>query len=143
MIDLMKEVSEDRRRGSSVIREDESGFPDYPDSEDENADKNPGGSGSGSGGYHSDSDSTVMMSGNSPFISKDARYNFLQRSGEFRKRVGVRFPGLGNWQSRISCEKLPALSRVDISRFWLNALCTFWLLVKRKSAGIFLSSRAR
>ena len=32
-------------------------------------------------GYHSDSDSTVMMSGNSPFISKSARYNFLSRSG--------------------------------------------------------------
>ena len=32
-------------------------------------------------GYHSDSDSTVMMSGNSPFISKTARYNFLSRSG--------------------------------------------------------------
>lgn len=31
-------------------------------------------------GYHSDSDSTVMMSGNSPFISKTARYNFLSRS---------------------------------------------------------------
>ena len=29
----------------------------------------------------SDSDSTVMMSGNSPFVSKSARYNFLQRSG--------------------------------------------------------------
>ena len=27
-------------------------------------------------------DSTVMMSGNSPFISKTARYNFLSRSGE-------------------------------------------------------------
>ena len=33
-------------------------------------------------GYHSDSDSTVMMSGNSPFISKSARYNFLSRSGK-------------------------------------------------------------
>ena len=33
-------------------------------------------------GYHSDSDSTVMMSGNSPFVSKTARYNFLTRSGQ-------------------------------------------------------------
>ena len=33
-------------------------------------------------GYHSDTDSTVMMSGNSPFISKTARYNFLSRSGQ-------------------------------------------------------------
>merc|ERR1719320_2422832 len=31
-------------------------------------------------GYHSDSDSTVMMSGNSPFVSKSVRYNFLSRS---------------------------------------------------------------
>jgi len=38
-------------------------------------------SGSDYSGYHSDSDSTVMMSGNSPFISKSARYNFLSRSG--------------------------------------------------------------
>ena len=33
-------------------------------------------------GYHSDSDSTVMASGNSPFVSKSARYNFLTRSGK-------------------------------------------------------------
>lgn len=33
-------------------------------------------------GYHSDSDSAVMASGNSPFVSKSARYNFLTRSGE-------------------------------------------------------------
>ena len=32
-------------------------------------------------GYHSDSDSTVMASGNSPFVPKSARYNFLSRSG--------------------------------------------------------------
>jgi len=41
-----------------------------------------------SNGYHSDEanstecDSTVMVSGNSPFVPKSARYNFLQRSGE-------------------------------------------------------------
>jgi len=33
-------------------------------------------------GYHSDSDSAIMMSGNSPYVSKRARYNFLTRSGE-------------------------------------------------------------
>ena len=33
--------------------------------------------------YHSDSDSTVMMSGNSPFVSKAARYNFLSRSSKY------------------------------------------------------------
>jgi len=32
-------------------------------------------------GYHSDSDSAIMMSGNSPYVSKRARYNFLTRSG--------------------------------------------------------------
>ncbi|PNF28209.1 hypothetical protein B7P43_G07553 [Cryptotermes secundus] len=31
-------------------------------------------------GYHSDSDSAIMMSGNSPYVSKRARYNFLSRS---------------------------------------------------------------
>ena len=53
------------------------------------SDPNPhpdGGNNSDYSGYHSDhSDSTVMMSGNSPFISKSARYNFLQRSGQFRR----------------------------------------------------------
>jgi len=33
-------------------------------------------------GYHSDSDSVIMMAtGNSPFVSKAARANFLTRSG--------------------------------------------------------------
>lgn len=31
-------------------------------------------------GYHSDSDSAIMMSGNSPYVSKRARHNFLMRS---------------------------------------------------------------
>lgn len=34
-----------------------------------------------SGGYHSDSDSAIMTSGNSPFVTPRARYNFLSRSG--------------------------------------------------------------
>ena len=54
VLELMKEVTEE---------------------EDENAS-------SDISGYHSDSDSTVMMSGNSPFVSKTARYNFLSRSGK-------------------------------------------------------------
>ena len=37
--------------------------------------------------YHSDSDSTVMMSGNSPFVSKAARYNFLSRSSKCQWHV--------------------------------------------------------
>jgi hypothetical protein len=39
------------------------------------------GTGSDISGYHSDSESAVMTSGNSPFISKAARYSFLSRSG--------------------------------------------------------------
>ena len=57
----MKEVTEDK---GSVEEED-------------------GGNGSDISGYHSDSESAVMTSGNSPFISKEARYSFLSRSGEW------------------------------------------------------------
>lgn len=39
--------------------------------------------GSDVSGYHSDSDSAIMMSGNSPYVSKHARFNFLTRSGKF------------------------------------------------------------
>ena len=72
VLDLMKEVSEEAvehsstattATGSTTVTSDGGGSSDYS-------------------GYHSDSDSTVMMSGNSPFISKSARYNFLSRSGE-------------------------------------------------------------
>ena len=38
--------------------------------------------GSDISGYHSDSDSAIMTSGNSPYVSKSARYNFLYRSGQ-------------------------------------------------------------
>jgi len=34
-------------------------------------------------GYHSDSDSAIMMSGNSPYVTKRARHNFISRSGKF------------------------------------------------------------
>ena len=38
--------------------------------------------------YYSDTeDSTIMMSGNSPFISKAARCNFLSRSGKTRSSL--------------------------------------------------------
>ena len=37
--------------------------------------------------YHSDSDSTIMMSGNSPFVSKAARYNFLCRSSKLQYKI--------------------------------------------------------
>ena len=45
-------------------------------------DKEDDGEGSDISGYHSDSESAVMTSGNSPFISKEARYSFLSRSGK-------------------------------------------------------------
>jgi hypothetical protein len=61
VLDLMKEVAEEA--SEDLLDGNESGS-DYS-------------------GYHSDSDSTVMMSGNSPFISKSARYNFLSRSGNY------------------------------------------------------------
>ncbi|XP_047468775.1 uncharacterized protein LOC125024996 [Penaeus chinensis] len=46
--------------------------------------------GSDVSGYHSDSDSAIMMSGNSPYVSKHARFNFLTRSVRDRARVGIR-----------------------------------------------------
>ena len=46
-------------------------------------DKEDDGEGSDISGYHSDSESAVMTSGNSPFISKEARYSFLSRSGKW------------------------------------------------------------
>lgn len=45
--------------------------------------------GSDISGYHSDSDSAIMMSGNSPFVSKNARSNFLLRSGKKKTRINV------------------------------------------------------
>jgi hypothetical protein len=42
-------------------------------------------------GYHSDSDSAIMMSGNSPYVSKRARYNFLSRSGKKNDEVISKF----------------------------------------------------
>ncbi|XP_063228610.1 uncharacterized protein LOC134534250 [Bacillus rossius redtenbacheri] len=42
-------------------------------------------------GYHSDSDSAIMMSGNSPYVSKRARHNFLTRSVRSSK-LGARTP---------------------------------------------------
>ncbi|XP_040568514.1 uncharacterized protein [Lepeophtheirus salmonis] len=60
VLDLMKEVSEEEEYETSTS--------DYS-------------------GYHSDSDSAIMMSGNSPFVSKSARYNFLSRSGRYAQRT--------------------------------------------------------
>ena len=68
VLDLMKEVNED------ALEPNIAGSANNLNSD--------GGGSSDNSGYHSDSDSTVMMSGNSPFISKSARYNFLSRSGK-------------------------------------------------------------
>ena len=71
----MREVSSEKRRG---------GGSNLPADEDSGSDIEGclGGGEHDDVGFHSDSDSTVMMSGNSPFVSKSARYNFLQRSGK-------------------------------------------------------------
>ena len=79
VLDLIKELCEDSKDGSTADLFDDDLFE-------------AGGSGDLSGlnggdlsaGYHSDSESCVMTSGNSPFISKEARYNFLSRSGRRR-----------------------------------------------------------
>ena len=43
--------------------------------------------GSDVSGYHSDSDSAIMMSGNSPYVTKHARFNFLTRSGKWKGKI--------------------------------------------------------
>ena len=54
--------------------------------------------------YHSDSDSAVMMSGNSPFISKTARYNFLSRSVRMGSKHNVRASILASSLSEVNLE---------------------------------------
>ena len=72
VLDLMEEVSEEDEgedlAGDEPAKEQRGDWspPDYEDDVS----------------YHSDSDSTIMMSGNSPFITKAARCNFLSRSGK-------------------------------------------------------------
>ena len=74
VLDLMKEVSEDKENDD---------------------DEDIGGNSSDISGYHSDSESAVMTSGNSPFISKEARYSFLSRSGQSLKKK-ARLQSLNN-----------------------------------------------
>ena len=54
--------------------------------------------------YHSDSDSAVMMSGNSPFISKAQRYNFLSRSVRLGSKHNVRASILASSLSQTTLE---------------------------------------
>ena len=72
VLDLIKELCEDSKDGSTADLFDDDLY--------EGGDLS-GLNGDLSAGYHSDSESCVMTSGNSPFISKEARYNFLSRSG--------------------------------------------------------------
>lgn len=54
--------------------------------------------------YQSDSDSAVMMSGNSPFISKAQRYNFLSRSVRLGSKHNVRASILASSLSEVNLE---------------------------------------
>ena len=87
-------------------------------------------------GYHSDSDSTVMMSGNSPFISKTARYNFLSRSGTVfipkpKKDIEFKKLHISDWLLEISnnqYEIFNACAHIryqigleNIHKFWSHA----------------------
>ena len=76
VLELMKEVSDDLEEGDT-------------------SDLSP---------YHSDSDSAVMMSGNSPFISKTARYNFLSRSVRMGSKHNVRASILASSLSEVNLE---------------------------------------
>ena len=75
-MDLIKELCEDSKDGSTADLFDDDLFENGS-----GGDLNGLHGGDLSAGYHSDSESCVMTSGNSPFISKEARYNFLSRSG--------------------------------------------------------------
>ncbi|XP_026685162.1 uncharacterized protein LOC108253426 [Diaphorina citri] len=82
VLDLMKEVAEDDGGDSSDIS-----------------------------GYHSDSDSAIMMSGNSPYVTKRARHNFLTRSvrsGSNRSgRTGLVLSGASSSESPPDIERGP------------------------------------
>lgn len=54
--------------------------------------------------YQSDSDSAVMMSGNSPFITKEQRYNFLSRSVRLGSKHNVRASILASSLSTVNLE---------------------------------------
>ena len=93
VLDLIKEISDDRKSEPGNALTDVDDDADV-DEDDVDALFNGGGGGDdgGSNGYHSDSESAVMTSGNSPFISKEARYNFLSRSGKKSEVNNVTLP---------------------------------------------------
>ena len=111
VLDLMKEVTEDK---GSVEEED-------------------GGNGSDISGYHSDSESAVMTSGNSPFISKEARYSFLSRSGEWNLKlvyfcVYIFIGGRNTFRSieitvdRLKLWKMNSSTLLEITRYQFHAV---------------------
>ena len=77
MKEVTEETEEDENISSDISGDDDQVLNDDDSDNDQVNDNND----ILVSGYHSDSDSTVMMSGNSPFVSKTARYNFLTRSG--------------------------------------------------------------
>ena len=66
-------------------------------------DKEDDGEGSDISGYHSDSESAVMTSGNSPFISKEARYSFLSRSGNLTFNITLIFTKIAHFKTFSLC----------------------------------------
>ena len=88
VLDLMQEVSEDEEPGCGSINAPlASGKAAVSSGLGSSVSSGPEGGSSSLNpedevSCHSDSDSTIMMSGNSPFISKAARYNFLSRSSK-------------------------------------------------------------
>ena len=67
--------------------------------------------GSDISGYHSDSDSAIMMSGNSPFVSKNARSNFLLRSGKNKKKCRKYIEYIGKYfVVRVGSKDKPLIS---------------------------------
>jgi hypothetical protein len=75
-------------------------------------------------GYHSDSDSAIMMSGNSPYVTKRARYNFLSRSGKKLQLFSALYRPVGsikclrilNMDAAVSPETLVPSNNISILR---------------------------
>ena len=107
--------------------------------------------------YHSDSDSAVMMSGNSPYISKAARYNFLLRSVRLRSKHNVRASILASslsevnldstlqFSGRVSTSTGPPSFVLHSSRYIycpiicrvVSFLCKLWNLLFKTRPGVF------
>ncbi|XP_039275827.1 uncharacterized protein LOC111052650 [Nilaparvata lugens] len=93
-------------------------------------------------GYHSDSDSAIMMSGNSPYVSKRARHNFLTRSELSGPRL-VRCYGTLYSQARVdaldSLDSLPQLQ--EASELKSKILFSIVVLAFRSTQSLLNSKR--